>query len=108
MSHVPQTRKWAEPLFLKYGVDAVFSGHVHAYERNGGVAYGKPSASGPIYVTVGTCMRVRERERERERERWRTCLHVFVCVCVCMCVCVFTYVYNEHTSGVAYGKALRL
>eukprot|EP00277_Geminigera_cryophila_P014348 CAMPEP_0179435306 /NCGR_PEP_ID=MMETSP0799-20121207/19455_1 /TAXON_ID=46947 /ORGANISM="Geminigera cryophila, Strain CCMP2564" /LENGTH=591 /DNA_ID=CAMNT_0021214623 /DNA_START=18 /DNA_END=1793 /DNA_ORIENTATION=+ len=47
------TRKWAEPLFLKYGVDAVFSGHVHAYERNGGVAYGKPSASGPIYVTVG-------------------------------------------------------
>jgi len=47
------TRKWAEPLFLKYGVDAVFNGHVHAYERNGGIAYGKPSATGPIYVTVG-------------------------------------------------------
>lgn len=46
-------KKWAEPLFIQYGVDAVFAGHVHAYERNGGIAYGKPSATGPTYITVG-------------------------------------------------------
>jgi hypothetical protein len=46
-------QKWAEPIFIKYGVDAVFAGHVHAYERNTGVEFGNPSATGPIYVTVG-------------------------------------------------------
>lgn len=47
------TRSWAEVLFIKYAVDAVFAGHVHAYERNGGVAYGTPSPNAPIYITVG-------------------------------------------------------
>jgi hypothetical protein len=54
--HEPTTKmlqKWAEPIFIQYGVDAVFAGHVHAYERNMGIEFGKPSATGPTYITVG-------------------------------------------------------
>lgn len=46
-------KKWAEPLFIKHKVDAVFAGHVHAYERNSGVAYGEASDTAPIYITLG-------------------------------------------------------
>ena len=46
-----------EPLFLHYGVDAVASGHIHAYERTapvtGGLLTGSIDADGPVYLTVG-------------------------------------------------------
>jgi hypothetical protein len=40
-----------EPLFIKYGVDAVFSGHEHVYERvrpQNGVYYFTEGASGSL------------------------------------------------------------
>ena len=50
-------REWAEPLILKHNVDAVFAGHVHAYERFRGVGKGgtavKRDDSAPIYITIG-------------------------------------------------------
>ncbi|KAM1006175.1 hypothetical protein EV1_002851 [Malus domestica] len=53
-----------EPWFLKYRVDVVFAGHVHAYERServSNVAYNivngicKPvkDQSAPVYITIG-------------------------------------------------------
>ncbi|CAD5174477.1 purple acid phosphatase 2-like [Musa acuminata AAA Group] len=53
-----------EPWFVKYKVDVVFAGHVHAYERSyrvSNIAYdivnGKcepvPDESAPVYITVG-------------------------------------------------------
>ena len=42
-----------EPLFAKAGVDLVFSGHVHAYERTYRVLNHFPSPCGPVHVTVG-------------------------------------------------------
>lgn len=53
-----------EPLFVKYGVDLVFSGHVHAYERNHHVSNIRYNISNgdctpvrngkaPAYVTIG-------------------------------------------------------
>ncbi|XP_021990153.1 bifunctional purple acid phosphatase 26 [Helianthus annuus] len=53
-----------ESWFVKYKVDVVFAGHVHAYERShrisnieydvtGGVSYPVPDKSAPIYITVG-------------------------------------------------------
>ncbi|KAJ0724324.1 putative phosphoric monoester hydrolase [Helianthus annuus] len=53
-----------ESWFVKYKVDVVFAGHVHAYERSyrisnihynitGGVSYPVPDKSAPVYLTVG-------------------------------------------------------
>jgi hypothetical protein len=43
-----------EPLFLKYKVNAVFVGHVHAYERTYPVAYGEVDMdNGVVYITIG-------------------------------------------------------
>jgi 3',5'-cyclic AMP phosphodiesterase CpdA len=44
-------RKLLEPLFIKYGVDAVFSGHEHIYERvhpQNGIYYFTEGASGEL------------------------------------------------------------
>jgi hypothetical protein len=48
-----QLRTLLEPLFLKYGVDAVFAGHEHFYERI------KPQ-KGIYYFTSGGAAKLRE------------------------------------------------
>lgn len=42
-----------EPILAAARVDAVFAGHVHAYERFHRVVGGARDARGPVYVTVG-------------------------------------------------------
>lgn len=53
-----------EPLFVKYKVDVVFAGHVHAYERSeriSNIAYNVVNGlctpirddSTPVYITIG-------------------------------------------------------
>lgn len=42
-----------EPLFVKYRVNVVFTGHIHAYQRTTNVAFDEPHPSGPVHITVG-------------------------------------------------------
>ncbi|RAL54486.1 unnamed protein product [Cuscuta campestris] len=42
-----------EHLLYEYGVDIVFSGHVHAYERTNRVYNYSLDPCGPVYITVG-------------------------------------------------------
>ena len=42
-----------EPLFLEYGVDLCFAGHVHSYERTTPVAAGAPAKCAPVHVGIG-------------------------------------------------------
>ncbi|KAL5781496.1 hypothetical protein ACOSP7_006525 [Xanthoceras sorbifolium] len=46
-------RQGMEALLYQYGVDIVFSGHVHAYERMNRVYNYSLDACGPVYITVG-------------------------------------------------------
>lgn len=42
------------PLYDKYGVDIVWNGHIHSYERTWPVLNGKPAESGaPVYMITG-------------------------------------------------------
>lgn len=42
-----------EPLLYAYGVDIVFSGHTHAYERSNPVYRHRVDECGPAYITIG-------------------------------------------------------
>ena len=42
-----------EQLYVKYNVDFVFAGHVHAFERTHPVIDYKKNSCGPIYMTLG-------------------------------------------------------
>ncbi|KAM7253315.1 hypothetical protein ACFE04_025933 [Oxalis oulophora] len=42
-----------EELLYQYGVDLVFSGHVHAYERSNRVYNYTLDPCGPVYITIG-------------------------------------------------------
>lgn len=46
-------RQEMEELLYQYGVDIVFSGHVHAYERMNRVYNYTLDSCGPVYITVG-------------------------------------------------------
>lgn len=46
-------RQEMEEILYQYGVDIVFSGHVHAYERMNRVYDYKLDPCGPVYITVG-------------------------------------------------------
>ena len=48
-----EMRKYMEPLFYKYNVNIVFSGHVHAYERSHPVYLNNTNSKAPIYITIG-------------------------------------------------------
>lgn len=41
------------PLFERHGVDVVFQGHDHDYERTAPIAGGERAARGPVYLVVG-------------------------------------------------------
>ena len=41
------------PVFDKYHVDLVFTGHVHSYARTKALKNGRPNPSGTIYITTG-------------------------------------------------------
>jgi acid phosphatase type 7 len=42
-----------EPLLVKYVVNVVFSGHIHAYQRTANVAMGELTSTSPIHITIG-------------------------------------------------------
>ena len=42
-----------EELLFQNGVDLIFAGHVHSYERSRRVLRGQPDPCGPIHVTIG-------------------------------------------------------
>lgn len=46
-------RQEMEELLYQYGVDIVFSGHVHAYERMNRVYNYSLDPCGPVYITIG-------------------------------------------------------
>jgi len=46
-------RNTMESLLFEYGVDAVFAGHVHAYERSLRVYKGQLNELGPVYINIG-------------------------------------------------------
>ena len=58
-------RQAYEPLFREFGVDLVFSGHDHDYERSA------PTYDYQVDPECGTVREVEEKERKRERERER-------------------------------------
>lgn len=41
------------PLFEQYGIDIVFNGHIHDYERTWPISNGKAAQDGIIYITTG-------------------------------------------------------
>jgi hypothetical protein len=46
-------RKALEKMLYDAGVDAVFTGHVHAYERNHRAYNNNRDSKGPVYITIG-------------------------------------------------------
>ncbi len=51
-SHFPLRKKWC-PLFEKHGVDVVFSGHSHTYQRSRCVKDFNPAGHGVHYIVCG-------------------------------------------------------
>jgi predicted phosphodiesterase len=50
---IAAAKEHLEPLFVKYGVNMVFSGHIHAYLRTEMVAHDELHPAGPIHITIG-------------------------------------------------------
>ena len=46
-------REHLEPLLVKYNVNVVFTGHIHAYLRTANVAMEELVETGPIHITIG-------------------------------------------------------
>jgi acid phosphatase type 7 len=54
--HDPQifaAREHLEPLLVKYSVNVVFNGHIHAYQRTHNVAFNETVPTGPMHITIG-------------------------------------------------------
>eukprot|EP00934_Nitzschia_sp_Nitz4_P004694 Nitzschia sp. Nitz4//scaffold71_size96697//58901//60627//NITZ4_004700-RA/size96697-processed-gene-0.114-mRNA-1//1//CDS//3329557262//4684//frame0 len=52
-SQIFAAREHLEPLFVKYHVNVVFTGHIHAYQRTANVDNDTIVETGPIHITVG-------------------------------------------------------
>jgi len=48
-----QMKKYLEPLFVKYHVNFVLSGHMHAYSRSKNVANDSLTSTGPMHIVLG-------------------------------------------------------
>lgn len=48
-----QMKKYLEPLFVKYHVNFVVSGHMHAYSRSKNVANDSLASTGPMHIVLG-------------------------------------------------------
>lgn len=54
--HDPQifaAREHLEPLMIKYNVNVVMNGHIHAYQRTHMVAGNVTTPEGPLHITIG-------------------------------------------------------
>jgi hypothetical protein len=54
--HDPQifaAREHVEPLLVKYNVNLVLNGHVHAYQRTKYVAFNETTPTAPMHITIG-------------------------------------------------------
>jgi hypothetical protein len=54
--HDPQifaAKEHLEPLLVKYNVNAVLNGHIHAYQRTKNVAFNDTTPTGPMHITIG-------------------------------------------------------
>lgn len=50
---IAAAKEYLEPLFVKYHVNMIFSGHIHAYLRTQTVKGGDVHPTGPMHVTIG-------------------------------------------------------
>jgi hypothetical protein len=50
---IKAAREHLEPLFVKYHVNLIFTGHIHAYQRTANVANDTLTEDGPIHITIG-------------------------------------------------------
>jgi hypothetical protein len=63
--------EYIEPLLIKYKVNMVFSGHVHAYMRTHPVVNSTVTPTGPVYIIVGAGGRAAESKFLQETpEEW--------------------------------------
>jgi len=53
MKETKEMREHMEELIHQHGVDIVFSGHVHAYERTGAIHRNETACDGTYYITIG-------------------------------------------------------
>jgi acid phosphatase type 7 len=54
--HDPQifaAREHIEPLLIKYNVNLLLNGHIHAYQRTKNVAGNVTTPTGPVHITIG-------------------------------------------------------
>ncbi|KAL7527862.1 hypothetical protein ACHAWF_002333 [Thalassiosira exigua] len=64
-------REHLEPLFVKYHVNVIFAGHIHAYQRTKNVAMGRVDPKGPVHLTIGASGRDCNVEyRNETAEEW--------------------------------------
>ena len=66
-----KTREFIEPLLVKYKVNFVFNGHIHAYLRTKPVAFGEVTKTGPVHIVMGAGGRAAKAEfLHDEPEDW--------------------------------------
>ncbi|GAB2301485.1 Purple acid phosphatase 23, partial [Dionaea muscipula] len=64
-------RQEMESLLYHHGVDIVFSGHVHAYERMNRIYNYTLDPYGPVYITVGDGGNIEQVDPRKMPLSWR-------------------------------------